>query len=186
MCPLYYGEVKDVPGFWAFSYKNNISGWMKSRELVWLHLVAEEMDNIVEIGSWHGRSTDALLSGCPGTVWAVDHFKGNREHTEEMNTDMLKIFLKNVGHYKNLKLLKMSSLEAAKRFGDKSIDMVFIDGGHTYREVKSDIEAWLPKAKKLICGHDYERKGVKRAVDEILNDIGIFDLIWIKPIKEVS
>jgi len=189
MCPIYIGEVKDAPESRAFAYKSNIPGWMKSRELVWLYLVAQEMDSIVEIGSWMGRSTDALLSGCRGTVWAVDHFKGNKEHSEEQKTGILEAFLENVGHFKNLKILKMSSLEAVKRFKDKSIDMVFIDGGHEYEEVMADIKAWLPKTKKLICGHDYDDdrdKGVKRAVDEIFDDVRIFDLIWMKTIKEVS
>jgi len=172
-----------------FGYGNNISGWMSHGEVNWLYLMAQIMDNIVEIGSWMGRSTDALLSGCKGTVWAVDHFKGspNEDLAERAKTeDIFKIFMDNVGHYKNLKLLKMDSLEAAEKFKDKSIDMVFIDGGHEYEEVKVDIEVWLPKVKKLICGHDYYRGGVKRAVDEIFGHVNIFDLIWIKPIKEAS
>lgn len=173
------------------NYDNDIQGWTKAIELTWLYWVAKEMDNIVEVGSWEGKSTDALLSGCEGTVWAVDHFRGSKaerdgKHKEALKKDISKIFLENVGHHKNLKLLKMDSLRAVKRFKDKSIDMVFIDGGHEYKEVKADIEAWLPKTRKLICGHDYYRKGVKCAVDEIFDNVSVFDLIWIKPIKEVS
>ena len=191
MCPIFFGEAKDAPGLRAFAFKSYIPGWMKSRELTWLYLVAQEMDNIVEIGSWMGRSTDALLSGCKGTVWAVDHFKGSKEHLslpKHITINIQKAFLKNVGHYKNLKLLKMDSLEAAGKFKDKSVDMVFIDGGHEHGEVMADIKAWLPKTKKLICGHDYYEnyKGVKCAVDEIFDNVNTFDLIWIKPIKEVS
>ena len=181
MHPIYFKD----PQLGLLGYGNSIPGWMRLGELNWLYLMAQIMDSIVEIGSWRGRSTDALLDGCKGTVWAVDHFKGNKEHTKEQRKDIYKFFLKNVGHYKNLKVLKMSSLRAAKKFKDKSIDMVFIDGGHEYKEVKADIEAWLPKTKKLICGHDYYEEGVKRAVREILGNVNIFDLIWIKPIKEV-
>jgi hypothetical protein len=191
MCPLHFIGINGMPGFRALGYSSSIPGWVRSVELSWLYLIASTMNSIVEIGSWRGRSTDALLSGCAGTVWAIDHFKGSKNerndlHQEATEKDISKIFLENVGHYKNLKLLKMDSLEAVKRFEDKSVDMVFIDGAHTYREVKSDIKAWLPKTKKLICGHDYDGKGVKRAVDEIFDDVNIFDSIWIKPIKEVS
>ena len=186
MCPVYFLGMKGFPEFRAVSYSSSIPGWIKSIELSWLYIIAQVMDSIVEIGSWRGRSTDALLSGCPGTVWAVDHFKGNKEHSEEQKTGIHEAFLENVGHYKNLELLKMNSLKAVKRFEDKSVDMVFIDGEHTYREVRSDIKAWLPKTKKLICGHDYDRKGVKRAVGELLGGVNIFNRIWIKPIKEVS
>ena len=34
----------------------------------------------------------------------------------------------------------------------------------------ADIEAWLPKARKLLCGHDYghpDHPGVAKAVEEI-------------------
>jgi predicted O-methyltransferase YrrM len=188
MCPLCFIGIKGVSEFRAFGYQSNIPGWTKSMELSWLYVVAQVMDSIVEIGSWVGRSTDALLSGCKGAVWTVDHFRGNGEHTKEQVKGIQKAFLRNVGHYKNLELLKMSSLEAVKKFENKSVDMVFIDGGHEYKEVMADIKAWLPKTKKLICGHDYGEgfKGVKRAVDEIFDDVNIFSSIWIKPIKEAS
>jgi hypothetical protein len=47
-------------------------------------------------------------------------------------------------------------------------DMVFIDAGHEYEEVRADILAWKPKARKLLCGHDYPFPQVKRAVHELL------------------
>ena len=172
------------------NYDNDIEGWVRPIELGWLYTTAQRMSNVVEVGSWKGKSTDALLAGCKGTVWAVDHFNGSKSernsfHKEAMEKDISKIFLENVGHYQNLKLLKMDSLEAAKRFKDKSVDMVFIDGGHEYEEVKADIEAWLPKTRKLICGHDYNGD-IKRATDEILGDVSIVDSIWIKSVEEVS
>ena len=173
------------------NYNNDIVGWIRPVELEWLYSTAKEMSSVVEVGSWKGKTTDALLTGCKGTVWAVDHFKGSKTerdsfHWEATKRDISKIFLGNVGHHKNLRLLKMDSLEAAKTFKNKSVDMVFIDGGHEYEEVKADIEAWLPKVKKLMCGHDCYNEGVKRAVYEIFGDVSTMELIWIKPIEEVS
>jgi len=188
VCPIY---LKDNSEFkFAPNYDNDIVGWIRPIELKWLYNTAKGMSSVVEVGSWKGRSTDALLAGCDGTVWAVDHFKGSKTerddfHKEATEKDISKIFLENVGHHKNLRLLKMDSLDAAKRFKDKSVDMVFIDGGHEYEEIKADIEAWLPKVKKLICGHDYGG-GIERAANELLGDVSVFELIWIKPIKEVS
>lgn len=51
------------------------------------------------------------------------------------------------------------------------IDLVFIDGDHTYNQVKADIKAWLPHIKPggILCGHDYGFEtwpGVKQAFDE--------------------
>ena len=168
-------------------YQNFIEGWIKPVELLWLYLTAKKMDSIVEIGSWKGRSTHALLSGCKGTVWAVDHFKGSKEHSgrrdlafsETEKEGLYKAFLKNVGHFKNLKILKMDSLGAAKKFKDDSVDMVFIDGGHGYDEVKQDIKGWYPKAKKIICGHDFDWWGVYTAVHESFDEIFTSRTLWI-------
>jgi hypothetical protein len=68
-----------------------------------------------------------------------------------------------------VEILRMDSLEAARRVGDRSLDFVFIDGDHSYVGCKRDIQAWAPKVKTdgWIGGHDYgPRWGVKRAVDE--------------------
>ena len=75
-------------------------------------------------------------------------------------------FIENVGHYSNLKVLKGDSVEMAKTFNGNKVDMVFIDAGHTYDEVIADIEAWLPKCKKMIAGHDFSDSNfaVKQAV----------------------
>ncbi len=156
-----------------FEYRNDsIPGEMLRGELNWLFKTAKNMNSIVEVGSWKGRSTHALLSGCQGIVYAVDHFKGSKTGQgnctpeKAAQEDIFQEFLKNVGHFQNLKVYKMDSLEAAKKFKNKSVDMVFIDGDHSFESVKADIEAWLPKARKLICGHDYNESspGVKQAV----------------------
>jgi predicted O-methyltransferase YrrM len=149
-----------------------IEGWMNIWELIYLYEMARQMESIVEIGSWLGKSTHALLSGCKGTVYAVDHFQGSPSeidaaHVAAKTQDIHAIFLKNVGHFKNLVTLKMESQEAAKLFEDKSVDMGFIDGDHKYPAPKNDIETWLPKCRKLICGHDSQQDGVPRAINEL-------------------
>ena len=184
--PFGHIQVKSLE-FDKSAYTNQIDGWMKDKELVWLYEMASKMENVVEIGSWKGRSTHALLSGCPGTVWAVDHFLGSEAapkyaFAEAKVGDIHKVFLKNVGHFKNLKVLKTDSIKASKKFADKSVDMVFVDGDHEYESVKADIGAWLPKAKKFICGHDYSFSGVKKAVDELLGEVFTHEEIWSKEI----
>ena len=54
-----------------------IPGWMSAEELQWLFEQAGQHENIVEIGSWMGRSTHALLTGTKGKVIAVDTFQGS-------------------------------------------------------------------------------------------------------------
>jgi hypothetical protein len=151
-------------------YINNIQGWMNDDSLSWLVNKASEMDSIVEIGCWKGRSTHALLTGCKGIVYAVDHFMGSqdtKDPAQMFEKGICEEFLKNVGMFQNLKLLKMSSEEASKLFEPKSVDMVFLDGSHTYEDVKADLESWIMIPRKLICGHDYWGwEGVRKAADE--------------------
>jgi len=97
--------------------------------------------------------------------------------------DIYKTFMRNVGHFKNLRVLKMSSKEAVKVAEKENLvaDMVFIDADHTYEGAKYDIKHWAPRARKLICGHDYTNwEGVKQAVDEKFKNINIYQSIWFK------
>jgi hypothetical protein len=78
-----------------------------------------------------------------------------------------------------LNVIRNISTEASKEV--ESADMVFIDGDHSYESVKEDILTWLPKTKKMICGHDYSMTypGVIQAADEIFGDrIKQIDAIW--------
>jgi hypothetical protein len=66
----------------------DIQGWMTRDELTWLYETAQTMQSIAEIGCWKGRSTCALLSGCPGTVHAVDHFLGSATERDTFHKEV--------------------------------------------------------------------------------------------------
>lgn len=173
------------------TYENKIKGMMGAKDLMWLYNIAQKMNSIVEIGCWSGKSTHALLSGCKGTVYAVDHWigssysnltKGEKEiHDLAISGKVFDKFKRNVGHFKNLKIHKMESMKAVKKFKNKSVDMVFIDGCHRYKDVCDDIKGWLPKTRKLICGHDIAHGPVKKAVDELIGEHELTEQnIWFK------
>jgi predicted O-methyltransferase YrrM len=150
----------------------DIQGWMSDPELLWLYDAAAGRKKIVEIGCWKGRSTHALCSGCTdGTVFAVDHFRGNPSeidgaHAEAKTTDIFSIFLDNTKDFENLIILRKPSAEAARMFKRNSIDMVFIDGEHTYEAFKEDFETWLPLCSGLFCGHDANMEGPEKYLRE--------------------
>lgn len=130
-----------------------------------LFTLATSMDSIVEIGCFFGKSTHALLSGCKGTVYAVDHFKGSLDKGDAtFGRSGKEEFLCNCGKFPNLVLMEMYSHEAAAKFEDNSVDMVFIDAGHSEAEVTKDLQCWYPKCKKVICGHDYGMDTVQAAL----------------------
>jgi len=66
-------------------------------------------------------------------------------------------------------LLALPSVEAAARLPDHSVDGVFIDGDHSYKQVVRDIAAWEPKVRPggILSGHDFgNHPDVARAVLE--------------------
>lgn len=175
-----------------FSYPENyIEGWMGIDELNFLYDSSKLRKNILEVGSWRGRSTNAILQGATeteGHVTAVDTWQGSQDKRDMTNwmvkeADIFGEFQKNTAKYNNLTIHRGKSVESAPSFKDKSFDMIFIDAGHTKHEVMDDINAWLPKVKEdgLICGHDYVNSwmGVVDAVDGIFGKPdGVVGTIW--------
>ena len=183
------GWTKLVQAKYAFNIGNalKIDGFMSQTELAWLAAQASKRNLIVEIGSWMGRSTRALADNCLGKVLAVDTWKGSDEpgHVEFLKDKpedyLVKKFLENMAGV-NAYAYQLTSLEAAEQFKDESFDMIFIDAGHEYEDVKADILAWGPLVAEggVLCGHDYQdgAPGVKKAVDELLDGVEVYDSIW--------
>lgn len=166
-------------------YSNKIEGWMTDEELNFLHQLSKRYNTIAEIGSWKGRSTNALLSGCPGIVTAIDHFKGSDPKDKTHGAvGVYEQFIENTKDFNNLKTLRMSSEEASNI--TDTFEMVFIDAEHTYDGVKKDIELWKNKATKILCGHDYTPgwPGVVKAVEETFGKVKYVGSIWYVLIGE--
>jgi hypothetical protein len=87
----------------------------------------------------------------------------------ESVNDFLKKFKKNVKLYKGFSDTELLKIDMSK------IDMVFLDGGHSYETVKNDISIILrgmKKGKIIICDdYDQVNYGVKKAVDEFKNQV---------------
>jgi len=90
----------------------------------------------------------------------VDDFSKDTKAHPEVEGELRK----NMAPFKNVQIVKKSSLEAANMFKVKSIDMVFIDGAHDRKSVYDDIEAWSPKCKVLLCGHDFNQESVQLGI----------------------
>ena len=57
----------------------------------------------------------------------------------------------------NARIYKETSMNAVKRFADESLDFVYIDAAHDYKNVYNDIKEWSKKVRMggIIGGHDY-------------------------------
>ena len=150
-----------------------IPGWMTRPELEWLYEKAKTMESVVEIGSFKGRSTFVLASGCNGgigKVYAIDPFTGVALKCNPMadGKPTFEDFIKNCGHFKNLTVLKKTSQEAAvSEHVPAKVEMTFFDGDHSFEGLKMDLELWVPRTTKLLCGHDLDDPnypGVRQAL----------------------
>lgn len=143
----------------------SIDGFMSDNELTWLYESVKSLpphSQIVEIGSWMGRSASALLQAAHSThtIYCVDNFTPNAEdpHCFEIakHINIHQRFTENMDKF-NLHptLIIENSVKAAQYFKDFSLDMVFIDGDHFRFDL--DLEAWYQKVKPggILCGHDY-------------------------------
>ena len=85
--------------------------------------------------------------------------------------------------YPNYEILKEYSVEAVKRFADKSIDFVYLDGNHSYEFVKDDIIEWSKKIRPggILAGHDYYRIKDPRALMHV--KFAVDDYVRINNIK---
>jgi MMP 1-O-methyltransferase len=144
--------------------------------------------DIIEIGSWQGRSTIFLAKGAlasqNGRVYAVDHFQGNpgktglyRVHRNDLS-DLPDGFRRNVSEFdvaRNVELLVMPSQSAAKKLAERNIRarMLFIDGNHDYNAVSSDFAAFksllLPGALVVFDDYSAAFPGVTRCVSDMIN-----------------
>ena len=72
--------------------------------------------------------------------------------------------------YPQITLLRETSMDAVRKFSDKSIEFLHIDGNHHFDACVMDLVCWVPKVKPggLITVHDYcpfWQAGVMKAVD---------------------
>lgn len=112
----------------------------------------------VEVGSWKGRSSCHLAVEIANSekkidFYCVDTWEGSVEHYEveseayEPNIhNLYEIFTKNMEQVSDYYVaLKMKSVEASILFEDNSLDFVFIDASHEYKDVLDDIRCWCQK-----------------------------------------
>lgn len=152
--------------------------------------IAARMDiskaTIVEIGCYVGDST-GIFAQRFGKVCAVDPWMNGYDPADAASylRDMRIIeaqFDELAKVYPNIEKHKMKSEQFARRCG--MIDVLYIDGLHTYDGCKKDIELFRDKIQHggFLCGHDYQGRfpGVIKAVNEFKRPDKTFgDTSWL-------
>lgn len=133
----------------------------------------------LEIGSYLGGSLVCIyeatkISGVSIKIIAIEPFLWRLVNKENAVTTESQ-FYKNTKSIP-LKLIKSKSDEAKNQIDDNSIDLLFIDGNHSYKQIKKDIENYWPKIKSngILLGHDYKEDhlGIMQAVNEAFGKEG--------------
>lgn len=155
-----------------FAKASAIDGMTAHDELATLFYTAllAPKGDIIEIGSWLGKSTVFLAQACKtkgsGKVFAIDTFNGNPGKEDwytaplDENESILSRFKKNlqlVDVEKWVEVCPYSSAEAKKKLKNKQASVIFIDGCHEYKGIISDISLWKNQVSKggFILFHDF-------------------------------
>jgi predicted O-methyltransferase YrrM len=141
---------------------DSVEGHLVPGQEQWLFKAARSLPdgaNIVEIGSFKGRSTCCLGFGCRGgskRIFAIDSFNGN--DWDFPDRDFLKDFQGNIDRCGLADLVEPTvglSTEIAKKW-NKPIHMLFVDGSHRYQDVLDDFAGFFPFVVDggLVAFHD--------------------------------
>jgi GT2 family glycosyltransferase len=134
---------------------------------------------IVELGTHTGVSYSAMCQavktlGLATSCFAIDTWKGD-EHAGLYGEDAYGEFA--AFHDRRYsafsRMIRSTFDEALHHFEDGSIDLLHIDGLHTYEAVRHDYEAWLPKlaANAVVLLHDINVRERDFGVFRLWNEI---------------
>jgi predicted O-methyltransferase YrrM len=139
-----------------------LPGFFSVEEAVAVQLLVKRLGQgaqVVELGTYQGKSAVAIASVLPpeGLLHCVDTFQGMvlkpgqdrppMQDVVQANLNALARHLAAFGVGRKVRVLVGDTSTAAKRFAEQSLDLVHIDAGHQYEDVRRDITDWYPKLK---------------------------------------
>ena len=144
--------------------------------------------NGAEIGVAQGYFSKHLLRVVPNLkLYSIDAWKvfSGCTHGETKKTmdNLYKRAKARLSNY-NCKIIRKWSMDAVKKFEDKSLDFVYIDAAHDYKSVYEDIKEWSKKVRKggIVAGDDY-MKPSKPDYPKKLYDVKSAVNDWVKKKK---
>jgi GT2 family glycosyltransferase len=134
---------------------------------------------IVELGAYNGVSYSAMCQavktlGLATSCFAIDTWKGDQHggfYGEDLYRDFATFHDRRYSAFSQL--LRSAFDDALRHFEDRSVDLLHIDGLHTYEAVKHDYESWRPKlaANAVVLFHDINVRERGFGVFRLWNEI---------------
>ncbi|WFB58116.1 class I SAM-dependent methyltransferase [Paenibacillus sp. BR1-192] len=147
----------------SYNEKLRVAPWEGHRGFAYDYVRFAKPRTIVELGTHYGCSFFSFCQAIKdlsmeSSIAAIDTWTGDiqagyyQEEVFETVKKTIELFYKNL----NIQLKRKTFDEALREFEDNSIDLLHIDGLHTYEAVKHDFETWLPKISNngVVFFHD--------------------------------
>lgn len=172
--PLAHPIASELP-----AYLPADSAWLGHLPLGMMLVDLLRPNILVELGTHSGASFMGFCQAVHSLrldtrCYAVDTWRGDEHAGEYDESVFVNLHIYNAQHYDSFaRLLRMTFDEALPYFADGSIDLLHIDGMHTYDAVRHDFESWLPKLspRAVVLFHDINVRerdfGVWRLWDEL-------------------
>lgn len=172
----------------------SIDGWLTVDEAITLYELSRALPHeqplAVEIGSWQGKSSVCLARGLRGKfhprLCCIDPFDASGDgessglydqRAQQLDNGLRRSFednLREVGVRGLVDVRQGRSHEQAQQWHEP-IDLLFLDGDHSYEAVRQDFEDWAPKIRPggYLALHDAMHEvheGPRRVVEELVNN----------------
>ncbi len=162
------------------------SAWTEHIPFAFWLINSLKPDLFVELGTHYGLSYFSFCQAIQKSqlqtkCYAIDNWIGD-EHAGYYDDAVFEFVNKINEPYNSFSTLYRSTFDdAVSSFKDKSIDLLHIDGLHTYEAVKHDFYNWLPKISKtgVVVFHDTNVRergfGVYKLWEELIKEYPHFD-----------
>ena len=149
---------------------------------------------LVELGVHYGDSFFTFCQarknlGIETICYGVDTWEGDY-HSGEYGEEVFEyVSSYNESNYSDFSyLIRSTFAETVKKFEDDSIDLLHIDGLHTYEAVSEDLKMWLPKVKDngTILFHDTNERQRDFGVWKLWEEVKTKDIFTTRCHSRIS
>ena len=177
------------PLFWTPQLVGKASAWWGHVPFAFWLIAKTKPQLLVELGTHHGVSYAAFCEAISRLrlstrCYAVDSWTGDPHagaYEEDVFAELKEFHDKRYASFSQL--VHRTFDEARSDFADGTIDLLHIDGFHTYETVRHDFETWRAKlsSRAVVVLHDTNERqrdfGVWRFLDELKQEFPAFEFL---------